>query len=187
MARTAGAIGGFVMALVTIFKKTWAPVTAPIYAVCEGLVLGAVSAIFEARIPGIVFQAVVADLRHPGGAAHRLQERRHQGHRELQARRRRGDRRHRARLPRCPSCSASSGSPSPSSTRRGGSESASACSSWSSRRSTWCSTSTSSSRARRTGRRSTWSGTGPSACMVTLVWLYLEILRLLAKLQSRRS
>lgn len=53
-----GAIGGFVVALVTIFKKQWAPVTAPLYAVLEGLFLGAISAIFEMRFPGIVMQAV---------------------------------------------------------------------------------------------------------------------------------
>jgi uncharacterized YccA/Bax inhibitor family protein len=53
-----GALGGFVMALVTIFKKAWAPVTAPIYALLEGLFLGAVSAGFELRFPGIVMQAV---------------------------------------------------------------------------------------------------------------------------------
>jgi uncharacterized YccA/Bax inhibitor family protein len=53
-----GAIGGFVVALVTIFKKTWAPFTAPLYAVLEGLFLGAASALFELRYPGIVMQAV---------------------------------------------------------------------------------------------------------------------------------
>src|ERR1700735_2532412 len=41
-----GGIGGFIAALVTIFKKTWAPVTAPIYALLEGLVLGGISAMF---------------------------------------------------------------------------------------------------------------------------------------------
>jgi uncharacterized YccA/Bax inhibitor family protein len=54
-----GAIGGLVMALVTAFKQTWAPVTAPIYAALEGLFVGAVSALFEARYPGIVMQAVM--------------------------------------------------------------------------------------------------------------------------------
>src|SRR5690606_31414327 len=39
-----GGIGGFVVALVTIFKKEWAPVTAPVYALLEGLLLGALSA-----------------------------------------------------------------------------------------------------------------------------------------------
>lgn len=54
-----GAIGGFIVALITIFKKTWAPVTAPIYALLEGLVLGGISAAMEARYPGIVIQAVL--------------------------------------------------------------------------------------------------------------------------------
>ena len=53
-----GAIGGFIVAIVTTFKKEWAPVTAPIYAVLEGLFLGGISATFEARFPGIVVQAV---------------------------------------------------------------------------------------------------------------------------------
>ncbi|MGB3393812.1 MAG: Bax inhibitor-1/YccA family protein [Stenotrophomonas sp.] len=54
-----GLIGGFVLALVTIFKKNWAPVSAPLYALAEGLFLGAISAIYEARLQGIVFQAVL--------------------------------------------------------------------------------------------------------------------------------
>src|ERR1044072_8627472 len=37
-----GLIGGLVFALATIFKKEWAPVTAPLYAACEGLVLGGI-------------------------------------------------------------------------------------------------------------------------------------------------
>ena len=53
-----GALGGFVVAMVTIFKKTWAPVTAPIYALLEGLVLGGLSAMFEMRYPGIAMEAV---------------------------------------------------------------------------------------------------------------------------------
>lgn len=54
-----GAIVGFVFALITIFKKEWSAVTAPIYAVCEGLFLGALSAWFDAIYPGIVVQAVL--------------------------------------------------------------------------------------------------------------------------------
>ena len=54
-----GAIGGFVFALVTIFKKAWAPVTAPLYALVEGFFLGAISAIYEHRFQGIVMQAVL--------------------------------------------------------------------------------------------------------------------------------
>ncbi len=53
-----GAIGGFAVALVTIFKKTWAPVTAPIYALLEGMVLGSLSAVLERAYPGIAIQAV---------------------------------------------------------------------------------------------------------------------------------
>ena len=52
-----GAIGGFIVALVTVFKKPWAPVTAPIYALLEGLVIGGLSAILEMRFPGIAMQA----------------------------------------------------------------------------------------------------------------------------------
>jgi uncharacterized YccA/Bax inhibitor family protein len=53
-----GAIGGLIVALITAFKKEWSPATAPIYAVLEGLFLGGISATFEARFPGIVLQAV---------------------------------------------------------------------------------------------------------------------------------
>ena len=53
-----GAIGGFILALVTIFKPVWAGITAPIYALLEGLVIGGVSSIAEAQFPGIVIQAV---------------------------------------------------------------------------------------------------------------------------------
>jgi len=49
----------FIIALVIIFKKTWAPVLAPVYALLEGSSLGALSAIFETRYPGIVLQAVL--------------------------------------------------------------------------------------------------------------------------------
>jgi uncharacterized YccA/Bax inhibitor family protein len=54
-----GAIGGFIVAMVTIFKKEWSPVTAPLYALLEGLVLGGLSAAFELRYPGIGIEAVV--------------------------------------------------------------------------------------------------------------------------------
>jgi uncharacterized YccA/Bax inhibitor family protein len=53
-----GAVGGFVMALVTIFKQQWAAVTAPIYALLEGLFLGGISAVFEKSYPGIAVRAV---------------------------------------------------------------------------------------------------------------------------------
>ncbi len=53
-----GGIGGLIVAMVTIFKKEWAGITAPIYALLEGLVLGSISAILELRFPGIAIQAV---------------------------------------------------------------------------------------------------------------------------------
>jgi len=53
-----GTIGGLIVALVTVFKKEWSPVTAPIYALLEGLVLGGVSAVLEVRYPGVPMQAV---------------------------------------------------------------------------------------------------------------------------------
>ena len=54
-----GVVGGLVLALVTVFKKEWSPVTAPLYALVEGLFLGSISAIYNARFEGIVFQAVL--------------------------------------------------------------------------------------------------------------------------------
>jgi uncharacterized YccA/Bax inhibitor family protein len=53
-----GAFGGFIAAMVTVFKKEWSPVTAPIYALLEGLFLGAFSATMELRFPGIAIEAV---------------------------------------------------------------------------------------------------------------------------------
>lgn len=52
-----GVLGGFIVALVTVFKKEWAPITAPIYAVLEGLFIGGISAQLETAFPGIVIQA----------------------------------------------------------------------------------------------------------------------------------
>ena len=53
-----GLIGGLVTALVTIFKKTAAPYTTPLYAAFEGLLLGGISRMFELQYPGIVINAV---------------------------------------------------------------------------------------------------------------------------------
>jgi uncharacterized YccA/Bax inhibitor family protein len=52
------AILGFVLGMVVVFKKTTAPYLAPAYALVEGLFLGAVSLHYEMRFPGIVMQAV---------------------------------------------------------------------------------------------------------------------------------
>lgn len=54
-----GLIGGLVLAIATIFKPHWAPVTAPLYAVAEGLFLGVISAMYNTMFyDGIVVQAV---------------------------------------------------------------------------------------------------------------------------------
>jgi uncharacterized YccA/Bax inhibitor family protein len=53
-----GLIAGLVFSLVTIFKKEWSPITAPIYALCEGLALGGISALFEQSYPGIAIQSM---------------------------------------------------------------------------------------------------------------------------------
>ncbi len=57
-----GLLGGLAIALVIIFKKEWAPYLAPLYALLEGLFLGAISAMyndaFATKAPGIVMNAV---------------------------------------------------------------------------------------------------------------------------------
>lgn len=57
-----GGIGGFAVALVTIFVPKVSPFTAPVYALLEGLFLGAVSAQYEVQYGGIVFQAVLLTI-----------------------------------------------------------------------------------------------------------------------------
>jgi uncharacterized YccA/Bax inhibitor family protein len=53
-----GLFGGLIFALATIFKKEWSPFTAPAYALLEGLLLGGISAMFESRYHGIAIEAV---------------------------------------------------------------------------------------------------------------------------------
>jgi len=53
-----GIFGGLILALITIFKKHLAPYTVPGYALMEGFAIGAISTFFESRFPGIVTQAV---------------------------------------------------------------------------------------------------------------------------------
>jgi uncharacterized YccA/Bax inhibitor family protein len=54
-----GAFGGFVVAMATSFKRSWAPFTSPIYAVLEGLFIGGISLVMEQRYHGLVLQAVL--------------------------------------------------------------------------------------------------------------------------------
>lgn len=53
-----GAIGGFILAIITIMKPAKAPITAPIYALIEGVFIGAVSAMYSTFYSGIVMQAI---------------------------------------------------------------------------------------------------------------------------------
>ena len=55
-------IGGLVVALVTVFKRTVAPFTTPLYAALEGVLLAAISLNYEQRFPGIVVNAVALTL-----------------------------------------------------------------------------------------------------------------------------
>ena len=52
-------IGGFILALVTIFKKEWAPITVPLYAILEGALLGGISYMYNASYNGIVTNAIL--------------------------------------------------------------------------------------------------------------------------------
>tara|TARA_B100000575_G_scaffold137972_1_gene110077 strand:+ start:1476 stop:2213 length:738 start_codon:yes stop_codon:yes gene_type:complete len=51
-------IGGFIVAIVTVFKKEWAPITVPIYAILEGGLLGGVSYMYNSLYDGIVTNAI---------------------------------------------------------------------------------------------------------------------------------
>lgn len=57
-----GAIAGFIIALVITFKQQWSPFLAPLYALCEGLFVGGISAAYQnafaAVAPNIIINAV---------------------------------------------------------------------------------------------------------------------------------
>jgi uncharacterized YccA/Bax inhibitor family protein len=57
-----GLIVGIGAALVTVFKQEWAHISAPVYAGAQGLFLGGVSAMFESSYPGIAGQAVAGTV-----------------------------------------------------------------------------------------------------------------------------
>jgi uncharacterized YccA/Bax inhibitor family protein len=57
-----GLIAGFVLALVSSFAPRWAGITAPLYAIAEGFALGGISAFMELRFPGIVVQAIMLTI-----------------------------------------------------------------------------------------------------------------------------
>lgn len=64
MLMTAGFIGGFIAVLIACFgpKNKYLSITASIYALCQGLFLGGISAIFNKYYPGIVTQAIVGTM-----------------------------------------------------------------------------------------------------------------------------
>lgn len=53
-----GVLGGLVVAIATSVKPQWAPISAPLYAALEGLALGGISAWYAQSYPGILVQAV---------------------------------------------------------------------------------------------------------------------------------
>jgi uncharacterized YccA/Bax inhibitor family protein len=53
-----GVLGGLVVAIATRIKPMWSPITAPLYAALEGLALGGISAMYTTAFPGILVQAV---------------------------------------------------------------------------------------------------------------------------------
>lgn len=58
----AGLVAGLIAFFTMLFKRDWSPVLAPAYALAEGLVLGAVSAMYEAAFHGIVLTAVMLTI-----------------------------------------------------------------------------------------------------------------------------
>ena len=54
-----GTIGGFILAIAVSFKPQWSPYLAVPYALLEGLAMGAISALFERRYPGIAIESVL--------------------------------------------------------------------------------------------------------------------------------
>jgi uncharacterized YccA/Bax inhibitor family protein len=57
-----GAIGGFITAIITVFRPRSSPVTGPIYAILEGLFLGSITAVINKAYPGVAFQAVLLTI-----------------------------------------------------------------------------------------------------------------------------
>ena len=53
-----GVFGGLIVGIITIFKKEWSPITVPIYAILEGLAMGSISYMFNQAYEGIVMQAI---------------------------------------------------------------------------------------------------------------------------------
>jgi len=57
-----GVFGGLALALIMAFKMKWAAVLAPAYAILEGLFVGSISAMYNYKFPGLPLQAVALTL-----------------------------------------------------------------------------------------------------------------------------
>lgn len=57
-----GLIVGLILAFATIFKPNWAPFSAPLYAIAEGFAVGGISAYYNAAVHGVAVQAVALTL-----------------------------------------------------------------------------------------------------------------------------
>ena len=57
-----GAIGGFIVVIFSVFKPQYSNITAPVYAALEGLFVGGISAIYASLFNGIIFQAVTITM-----------------------------------------------------------------------------------------------------------------------------
>jgi uncharacterized YccA/Bax inhibitor family protein len=152
------ALAGLVAGIATFIKPRWSPVTGPLYALLEGVFLGLLSMVFEARYPGIAIQAVALTFGVLGAMLLVYKT----GLVKVTQRFRAGVapppwRSSPPTWSRWSSACSACGCRCRTTPAR--SASSSAWRSWSWPRSTWCSTST--------------------------VWLYLELLRLLAKLRER--
>jgi len=55
-------IGGFILAIITVFKKEWAPITVPLYAILEGAMLGGISYMYNSLYDGIVTNAILLSV-----------------------------------------------------------------------------------------------------------------------------
>ena len=180
-----GVFGGFITAMVTIFKQNWAPVTAPIYALLEGLFLGGISAFFEQRYPGIAIQAVGLTFGALLTMLVRLQHRLDPGDQQAPHRHHRGHRRHRAVLPARDGpgflrTSSSSQSMDPGPIGIGFSLFVCAIAAFN-----LVLDFDFIEQGVNYGAPKYMEWYGAFGIMVTLVWLYLEILRLLSKMRSR--
>ena len=53
---------GFLLLLTTIFKKTWSPYTVPLYSISQGFVVGGISYFYNSQYEGIVLQSVLLTI-----------------------------------------------------------------------------------------------------------------------------